>query len=603
MAKRAKRGVLEEPVASFDDVQVFDETPYATRSHAIDLAAGQRIDLEVLLIASSTQDLADALRTGERLREITTHPNLGSVLRTFVAGTGQVNLVSEATEGTIFDTPGFASSPLGLRISFAIMIGGALVTLHEANVVHGDLRPTVFRMSRYGQPVLTGFGYTMQRGCRNLPDPSVTAYTAPELLSGGERTRVSDLYAFAAFCVHLLSGSPLYDVVGSGGTAGLAMKILSEDPPNLRHAGVPEALIAPLSTALSKDPTARDVNLRDLVLALSDFEGTLGTQTTRVPLPGLIIIEAPETPPASPPPPPAKLAPELDLSEGSSGSDEPLRDLTPRGPLVVPPPPRAVAVHRPAVAIGSGKAAAEVVLDGVEIPEPSSVETDTLVVLPPPSLDDLAPIPVRSCPNGHGVPDGVRFCATCGLTVVVGDGGLIPSISCPAGHPNRPGTQFCSACGTQIGGVPPTSAPHDAGRNLGMPAETRSETVAPNSAVTCPNGHANALGAAFCRSCGATIVATPTTPAPRTPLPPPAPSPPPTNSVCVNGHQQIGTPIACGICGAPMRGSGPSTTPTKLTATCVRGHIMAVTDAECPQCKMAHAPAEEGVVVIFREDS
>jgi len=49
-----------------------------------------------------------------------------------------------------------------------------------------------------------------------------------------------------------------------------------------------------------------------------------------------------------------------------------------------------------------------------------------------------------TCPNGHVVPVGAKFCPQCGAEVEP------PAATCPNGHPVPPGARFCPECGAQL---------------------------------------------------------------------------------------------------------------------------------------------------------
>jgi membrane protease subunit (stomatin/prohibitin family) len=50
-----------------------------------------------------------------------------------------------------------------------------------------------------------------------------------------------------------------------------------------------------------------------------------------------------------------------------------------------------------------------------------------------------------TCPEGHVVAQGARFCPECGSKMPE------QPASCPNGHPLPPGARFCPECGSQMG--------------------------------------------------------------------------------------------------------------------------------------------------------
>ena len=56
-----------------------------------------------------------------------------------------------------------------------------------------------------------------------------------------------------------------------------------------------------------------------------------------------------------------------------------------------------------------------------------------------------AGVATRTCPNGHAVAAGTRFCPECGAAMPE------PTATCPNGHPVPPGAKFCPECGARMG--------------------------------------------------------------------------------------------------------------------------------------------------------
>jgi len=594
VAKKVKKA---EPLGrswEFDDLRPFDETPYANRFHAVDRDGSQLIDLEKLISTSTSEEVREAEKFIMQLRAITTHPNLASVLGCTQIEDDQLVVISEGTVGGIFEVEGIEDAGGELKVSFVIIFGGALASLHSSNIIHGDLRPTVFRMSQFGQPLLTGFGYAIQHSCRNLDDPVITSYTAPELLAGAGRTVSSDVYGFAAFCVHLLTGIPLYEAVGTAGSAGLASKILSGRLPNLKRLGIPELLVAPLTTALSKDPAERIIDVRELMKAFSDFEATLGKGTTRIPLPGMLTIDgAKEELPQ--PPPPELLPQEVFIDEVSIAN--PLSPSHQLGrPIVTPIPEQAVVAHEPSLSVGKTTRISEPQIESLLI-ETAFTAIGSGVTLPPPGWIE-PPITSRfTCVRGHEIHGDERFCAICGTSVApTVQQNIGPtseeSIRCVRGHSNQKDAKFCKTCGCDMHPAPLPPIP-------AKPPITTLTQLSVTDGPVCPAGHANELGTNFCLVCGTEIGgALSIRPVPVTTTD----SSHPSAVSCVNGHLSSATEASCSTCGMPLSTRTTQLPSLPLTATCARGHDLPINSPECLQCKQAFAQPEEGIVIIFREE-
>lgn len=166
--------------------------------------------------------------------------------------------------------------PLELAAMAGAMLAEGLATVHQAGVLHRDLKPQNVIMSPDG-PVVIDFGVSVLKDRdQRLTEPGqlvgTLAYMAPEQIQGAEvLTETVDVYGLAATLVFAVAGHTLYP--GVGGWA-LGMRIV--DPahsPDLT--GVPAPLEPAVGAMLAKDPQARpDLRwVRDRLLVLATGGG------------------------------------------------------------------------------------------------------------------------------------------------------------------------------------------------------------------------------------------------------------------------------------------------------------------------------------------
>ncbi|MFF8953509.1 serine/threonine-protein kinase [Streptomyces sp. NPDC014940] len=130
----------------------------------------------------------------------------------------------------------------------------ALEAMHEAGVVHGDVRPANIRLGRSGWVLLPGTGARAWADYETTQDNESFAaanYTAPELLRGGPRRPSSDLFSLGATLYHLAAGHAPFHRDSVGATLAA---VVAEEPPPLGPIGGLELLIGGL---LVKDPDRR----------------------------------------------------------------------------------------------------------------------------------------------------------------------------------------------------------------------------------------------------------------------------------------------------------------------------------------------------------
>ena len=155
-----------------------------------------------------------------------------------------------------------AEGPLAITqlVSMTGQVARALDALHQAGVIHRDIKPGNILFELDGSAVLTDFGLAKGAGFSALTRPGAIVgtldYLAPERIHGDEATAASDIYALGCVAYEALSGKPPF---AGQGLFELAAEILGEDPPD-PGAGRDDCsaeLSQAILTALVKDPAER----------------------------------------------------------------------------------------------------------------------------------------------------------------------------------------------------------------------------------------------------------------------------------------------------------------------------------------------------------
>jgi serine/threonine protein kinase len=139
-------------------------------------------------------------------------------------------------------------------------IARGLHSLHEAGIVHRDVKPGNVLFDADGGAKLTDFGLAKGRAYTVLTQPGQVIgtldYLAPELIRGEPATPLSDLYALGCVAYECVVGAaPFADKTFF--EIGLAH--LEEAPvdPNERCPGLPPTLCAAILSTLEKDAASR----------------------------------------------------------------------------------------------------------------------------------------------------------------------------------------------------------------------------------------------------------------------------------------------------------------------------------------------------------
>lgn len=232
------------------------------------------------------------------------HPNVVSVYDLVDDGDGSW-LVMEYVDGPPLSTVVREAGPLRPDDAARLLapVADALVHAHRLGIVHRDIKPSNILAPGDGGAKLTDFGIA-----RSAADATLTrtgmitgspAYLAPEVATGGQATPASDVWAFGATLVHLLTARPPYhrDDLDNGPLA-VVYRIVNEEPPTVPGADWLGPLIA---ATMTRDPQARPTmaEVRDQLERTAD----LLVQTMALP--------AVPPPPVAfvPPPPPSPRRP------------------------------------------------------------------------------------------------------------------------------------------------------------------------------------------------------------------------------------------------------------------------------------------------------
>jgi serine/threonine protein kinase len=149
--------------------------------------------------------------------------------------------------------------PLSDVTRLAAELGTALDTLHEAGLVHRDVKPSNVMLGSEGA-ALTDFGLARGVADSVLTTPGRVVgtldYLAPEVIRGEPAGPLSDIYALGCLLYECVCGSPPF---GSRPFAEAAAAHLTEEPadPSLVRGDLPRALSDALGYGLAKDPADR----------------------------------------------------------------------------------------------------------------------------------------------------------------------------------------------------------------------------------------------------------------------------------------------------------------------------------------------------------
>jgi serine/threonine protein kinase len=266
-----------------------------------------------------------------RLFAAVRHPNVMRVSRLFEVN-GTAYMVTDYETGTtLYDWRARAGCPSQNALSRILLpVLDGLQAMHEAGVLHRDLKPTRIRLRADGTPVILDFGAAHHVPTGRLRDATlqVTLGYAPleVYYSGGKRGPWSDIYSLAGIAYWMISGERPQEA---------PERMLGDTMPKL--ASLPDAgqytpdFLAALDWALELDADNRPREAKTFRRALApggmDVADVVRTMTSREPR------AAPTAQPAPSKPEPGEFVPDPELL--ASAQHELARRLGPIANVVV----------------------------------------------------------------------------------------------------------------------------------------------------------------------------------------------------------------------------------------------------------------------------
>ncbi len=198
-------------------------------------------DVALKQVGSGTPDEVDRLRGEAAALAALSDDHIVEVYG-FFEEDGSAYLVEQWIDGATLAATLAAGAKFNSQQSLGVS-RGALMGLshaHSRGVIHGDVSAGNILIDTEGVSRLIDFG----RGESGTP-----AYRSPEVATGEDPTKQSDVYASAAVLVHLLTG-------------------VSAQPPGV--AGVESGLRSVLEKALATDPAERYADAAEFLAALEE---------------------------------------------------------------------------------------------------------------------------------------------------------------------------------------------------------------------------------------------------------------------------------------------------------------------------------------------
>ena len=223
---------------------------------ARELATGAAVALKRLRADADPAAVAALRREAAVLRTLDT-PYVVRLRAVLGEGADTVLVLDLATGGSLAGLLARRGSlDPGEVVTIAAPLAQALAAAHACGLVHGDVTPSNVLFTAEGMPLLADLGLARLAGEVLATVDGTAEYVDPAVAAGGQPDAASDVWALAAVCHHLLSGTPphdgdsVHDVLDAARAGARA-------PLGLLAPSAPRPLVSAIESALQADPALR----------------------------------------------------------------------------------------------------------------------------------------------------------------------------------------------------------------------------------------------------------------------------------------------------------------------------------------------------------
>ncbi len=239
---------------------------------------GMQVAVKVLGQLSSDDDRRRFERECQVMGRLSHHPSVVTVHHAGYTDGGSPYLVMELVEGgSLADRQVHGPIPWTEAVDLITPIADALAYVHEADVLHRDVKPENILIGADGRPLLTDFGIARLGDATNTATGIAASWLhAPPETFENKREPRSDLYSLASTLHQLINGRPPFWRAGEDTLNPLMYRLINEPPPRLTPDKAPGPVADLLVRALAKSPEERPADLRVFAEELRAHRAAVG---------------------------------------------------------------------------------------------------------------------------------------------------------------------------------------------------------------------------------------------------------------------------------------------------------------------------------------
>ncbi|HEU5261445.1 MAG TPA: serine/threonine-protein kinase [Gemmatimonadales bacterium] len=266
-------------VGKFELHELIGEGAMGAVWKAYDSVIRRYVALKLLSAAiGRTRDARSRFLREARAAGALQHPNIVTIYDLGEAD-GQLFIAMELVDGRDLSTMIALHDPLALerKLDIGIEVLQGLAYAHGRGVIHRDIKPSNVRIASDGSVKIMDFGIARLQSADVTGSGAIVGtptYMAPEQITNGPITPVTDLFAVGCLLYELLS----YRKPFEGETVhGVLYQVLTTDPKPLRTMApsIPAALERVIAKAMNKVPEDRYETARQMQSALFGIRAAL----------------------------------------------------------------------------------------------------------------------------------------------------------------------------------------------------------------------------------------------------------------------------------------------------------------------------------------
>lgn len=278
--------MLPERFGCHKVIEIIASGPLTEVYRAVQQPIGREVAIKALKASiAPSSPFAVSLAREVRVQSLLQHENIPRVFE-FVQSDTSMWFSMELTDGftlrEVMDRAGKLEAAAAVAI--ALEVTRALVHMHEAGVVHGDLSPTNVLLSKDGRVRVVDFGSAQVEHMPATQEPvpiealAEPHYMAPEQILGEPLEPRTDIFLLGILLYEMLSGVRPFSAKGD---RTVAHSIRHDDPPRISDSHLSRQVTQLVATSLQKLPGDRYATTRELAQMLQEALAHLTTLTAK----------------------------------------------------------------------------------------------------------------------------------------------------------------------------------------------------------------------------------------------------------------------------------------------------------------------------------